>query len=91
MFLVVSYDIVDNKKRNKIAGIMKDYGTRVQYSVFECNLDNKMLDKMTDEVVKCIDVAKDSLRVYEVCEGCKPKIKIYGKGEVTKDEDVIVV
>ncbi|RJP64442.1 MAG: CRISPR-associated endonuclease Cas2, partial [Candidatus Abyssobacteria bacterium SURF_17] len=32
----VSYDVSNNKKRSKIADILKDYGHRVQYSVFEC-------------------------------------------------------
>lgn len=91
MFLVVSYDIVDNKKRTRIANIMEDYGTRVQYSVFECNLTNKMLDKMIDEVLRYTDAEADSLRIYEICEGCKSKIRIYGKGEITEDEEVIVV
>lgn len=91
MFLVVSYDIVDNKKRNKVANILEDYGTRVQYSVFECNLTKKLLGKMMDEVLKYINVDEDSLRIYEICEGCKPKIKVYGKGKVTEDEEVIVL
>ncbi len=91
MFFVVSYDIVDNKKRTKVANILEDYGTRVQYSVFECNLTKKLLDKMTDEMLKCINVDKDSLRIYEICEGCKPKIQVHGKGKVAEDEDVIVI
>jgi len=91
MFVVVSYDIVNDKKRSKVANLLEDYGTRVQYSVFECNLTNKIFDKMTNDVIKYINIEKDSLRIYEVCEGCKSRIKVYGKGKVAEDEEVIVV
>ena len=39
MFILVTYDIKDDKKRNKVCNILKDYGNRVQYSVFECYLE----------------------------------------------------
>lgn len=91
MFFVVSYDIVNDEKRNKVANLLEDYGNRIQYSVFECNLTSEILAKMIDEMLEYIDIDKDSLRVYEVCERCKSRIRVYGKGEVTEDEEVIVI
>ncbi|MCA9742068.1 CRISPR-associated endonuclease Cas2, partial [candidate division KSB1 bacterium] len=38
MLLLVSYDIVDDKQRTKLAKRLQNYGQRVQYSVFECDL-----------------------------------------------------
>jgi CRISPR-associated protein Cas2 len=36
----VSFDSEDGKTRlRRIAKICQDYGTRVQYSVFECDID----------------------------------------------------
>ena len=35
---VVSYDITSDRLRNKIAKTLEGYGTRIQYSVFECRL-----------------------------------------------------
>jgi len=40
---VVSYDIVDDKRRTKLAKKLCDFGKRVQYSVFECDLDEDSL------------------------------------------------
>ncbi|OIP31774.1 MAG: CRISPR-associated endonuclease Cas2, partial [Deltaproteobacteria bacterium CG2_30_43_15] len=37
-YLVVAYDIADDKRRNKICDILSAYGQRVNYSVFECFL-----------------------------------------------------
>ena len=43
-FLVlVIYDITDDKKRLKIAKILKSYGYRIQKSAFECNVNEKIL------------------------------------------------
>ncbi|BAZ29225.1 hypothetical protein NIES4074_16640 [Cylindrospermum sp. NIES-4074] len=38
MFIVVSYDISEDKRRTKIHSVLKGYGQWMQYSVFECDL-----------------------------------------------------
>ena len=43
MFIVISYDIEDDKLRTKLAKVLEGHGERVQYSVFECHLDEKQL------------------------------------------------
>lgn len=90
MFYMVSYDIPDDKTRNKIAKIMLDFGARVQYSVFECNMDDKLLEKMTQKISKIIS-EKDSVRIYALCGKCDKLVKILGKGEVSKDKDVYIL
>ena len=37
-FVVIAYDIVDDKHRTKISKLLEGYGERVNYSVFECML-----------------------------------------------------
>ena len=91
MFIVVSYDIVDDKKRLRIAKLMKNYGERVQKSVFECNLDERRLLKMKQDIEKIIDWEEDSVRFYTLCAGCVNNINISGIGFVREDEDVVVV
>ncbi|MBC2698445.1 MAG: CRISPR-associated endonuclease Cas2, partial [ANME-2 cluster archaeon] len=46
VFVVISYDISDDGMRKKVANILLDHGVRVQYSVFECLVDAKTLDKL---------------------------------------------
>ena len=36
---LVCYDITSDRVRNKIVKTLEGYGRRVQYSVFECDLD----------------------------------------------------
>lgn len=58
------YDIVDNKRRNKMVKCLEAYGVRVQKSAFEALLTRRQYDKMLSESSRLIDEAVDSLRVY---------------------------
>jgi CRISPR-associated protein Cas2 len=41
MLILVSYDVPDDRRRTRLAHALKDFGERVQYSVFECRLDER--------------------------------------------------
>jgi CRISPR-associated protein Cas2 len=91
LFVVVSYDIVNDKKRLRVAKTLKSYGERVQKSVFECRLDDRLYLKMKREVEKIIDWEEDGVRYYILCAGCLKNVDISGVGFVRGDEDVIIV
>ncbi len=90
MFYLVSYDIPDDKKRNKIADILLDFGTRIQYSVFECIMDSTLLEKMTAKLSRLIS-DNDSVRIYALCAKCEGTVRVMGKEKVTKDAEVYVL
>jgi len=91
MFVVVAYDIVDDRKRLRVAKLMKSYGVRVQKSVFECILDDRRYLKMKEQVEKLIDWEDDGVRYYILCAGCVKNIDTSGVGVIMEDEEVIVV
>ncbi|HOK56346.1 MAG TPA: CRISPR-associated endonuclease Cas2 [bacterium] len=91
MFVVISYDIQDDKKRFKVSQILENYGTRVQYSVFECIIDDEQLKKIKEKTGEIIDKENDSIRFYIICEGCLKKVEIIGIGEITKDMDFYII
>jgi CRISPR-associated protein Cas2 len=78
MLVIVSYDIVETKKRTKLAKKLLNYGIRVQYSVFECQLDAEKIEKMKKEMLKFVNLEKDSLRIYELCQSCAVRIQSFG-------------
>ena len=80
MFLVVSYDIPDDKRRTRVAKTLEDYGTRVQYSVFEVNLEAKHVRKMRDRLEQVIEKKEDSIRFYTLCGACYKGIDVLGVG-----------
>jgi CRISPR-associated protein Cas2 len=84
VFVVISYDISDDGIRKKVANILLDHGVRVQYSVFECLVDAKTLDKLIDMLSPLIEES-DSIRVYQICEACLKKMVLLGSGDVTEE------
>ncbi len=79
VYVLIIYDIIDNKRRLKLAKFLSGYGFRVQKSSFEAKLSKTKYDKMMSQIGNYAD-EMDSIRVY----------KIVGKGQVTvigKDED----
>jgi len=91
VFLVVSYDIADDKRRLKVAKCLEDYLTRVQYSVFEGELPEKQCAKMLKELKSRMNPEEDSIRVYRLCESCVHNVSIMGTGVLTKDPDVYII
>lgn len=69
---VVCYDIVDDRRRNKVFKILKDYGQRVQYSVFEVECDEKNWLQLEFRLVSLLD-KNDSLSVYLLCQSCNQR------------------
>ncbi|MBU1615858.1 CRISPR-associated endonuclease Cas2 [bacterium] len=91
MFYLVSYDIPDDKRRQKIAKILLDFGDRVQYSVFEAILTGELLEKMVARLKEFVSEKEDSIRIYRLCAECKKEIDILGCGEVSEDKDVYIL
>jgi CRISPR-associated protein Cas2 len=88
---LVSYDIVNDRRRVKAAKALEDYGVRVQYSVFECLIDEQRLSQLIARLEAVINAEEDGVRVYTLCAACSGKVAIKGVGRITKDEDVYIV
>jgi CRISPR-associated protein Cas2 len=91
MFYSICYDVKNDTRRLKLAKILKDFGTRVQLSVFEAELDDKKLQRLKNRVLKVLNETEDSLRLYPLCANCVTRIEVVGQGVVTQDPEVIVI
>ena len=91
MFVVVAYDVVDDRKRTRLAKTLSDYGRRVQKSVFECEVDDRQYVKMRERIEREVDPEEDSVRYYLLCSRCVGNVHVYGLGVVREEEDVIIV
>jgi len=89
---VVSYDVVDDRRRNKLADFLENFGVRVQYSVFEVELKEKEYNVMVKGIKKRIKPEEDTVRIYPIAKELKDAIMTIGldKGQYFKS-DVIVV
>ena len=61
MFLVVSYDILDDRRRTRLHRHLKGFGMRVQYSVFECQLTQTDLVRLRSELGEIIHHTEDQV------------------------------
>jgi CRISPR-associated protein Cas2 len=86
MFTIISYDVVNDKQRTRVMQLLKGYGTRVQYSVFECYLNKEEFAKLGRELRKLIDPTADSVRCYRLDVLAVQRIQVVGIGRVTPDE-----
>ena len=70
MLILVSYDVPDDRRRTKLAHALKDFGERVQYSVFEFLLNESQVGKLRERIEGLVDAAEDSVRIYRFCADC---------------------
>ena len=90
MFIVVAYDITDDRRRTRLHKRLKSFGTPVQYSVFECVLNERQLREMKGMVRKTIQSKADFVRYYSLCESCRANIQAIN-GQVTDVQDTLVI
>ena len=96
MMVVVSYDVstIDPQgqtRLRRVAKVCKDYGQRVQFSVFECSLDPAKWAFFRDRLIKQIDPDKDSLRFYFLGANWRRRVEHVGAKKVMDPDDPLVV
>lgn len=88
-FVLIIYDIVDNKRRTKFAKLLEGYGKRVQKSAFEAMLTDQNYGKLIDQIPAYIDRnGEDSVRVYKITG--KGKVKSWGTEPVFEEEIILI-
>lgn len=83
MMVLVSYDVKTSspngdKRLRKIAKACLDFGQRVQYSVFEIEVDAAQWAFLKDRLCKLIDPDEDSLRFYYLGRHWKTRVEHIG-------------
>ncbi len=58
---VITYDISDDKRRTKIAEALEGYGTRLQFSVFWCELSAPQLARLKAALDPLLDEGTDQV------------------------------
>ena len=91
MFFAISYDIGDDRRRIKVAKVLKDFGERVQLSVFEANIEETQLVRLREMVNEILDQEEDTVRIYPLCAACVSKVEIIGQGVLSQDPDFVII
>lgn len=87
-FALIIYDIISNKRRNKLVKLLKGYGERVQKSAFEAHLKKTLFNKLLKELDKFAK-DEDSIRVYKIIG--KGQTFYFGTNIETENEESIII
>lgn len=90
LFIVIAYDISDNKRRNRVVKLLKQYGIPVNFSVYECMMTKPQLDKVIGRLEKVIDTGCDKIVYYTICIGCFSKI-IYQPEQIRRKVNISTI
>lgn len=92
---VISYDISETRIRNKVSKILEGFGRRIQCSVFECNLEEKVFNRLYKQLLEqTINSDSDSIRIYSLCKKCAEEYMTIGtvkERNIKKESNVIIV
>jgi CRISPR-associated protein Cas2 len=79
MLTLVAYDISDQKRLARVARVCEDFGVRVQYSVFECRLDEAEFTEFWLQLLGKIDEEEDRIVAYKIDARCAKETMTAGR------------
>ena len=96
MMILVTYDVstetaLGRKRLRRVAKVCKNYGQRVQNSVFECLVDPAQWAALRQRLIDEIDAKEDSLRFYFLGKNWKGRVEHVGTKETYDPEGPLLV
>ncbi len=83
MLMLVTYDVATGdaagrRRLRRVARLCQDFGQRVQYSVFECQVDAAQWTALRARLLSEIDEKADSLRFYRLGANWRGRVEHIG-------------
>lgn len=96
MDILVTYDVNTETKEGrrrlrKVAEACKDYGQRVQYSVFECRVNQMQYETFQARLLKIINSKTDSIRFYRLRSPREKYVESFGIDDYTDFDDPLII
>ncbi len=97
MWIVVCYDVntetsAGRKRLRRVAQVCKNFGQRVQKSVFECQVDEVKFEDLRRKLLREVKLEMDNLRLYRLTEPRDQRVEEYGAVRtVFFDDETLVV
>ena len=96
MMVLITYDVstqspTGQKRLRNVAKQCKNYGQRVQNSVFECVVDPTQFAELRGKLEKIIDKEQDSLRYYFLGKNWKNRVEHIGAKETYDPEGILMI
>jgi CRISPR-associated protein Cas2 len=81
---------MDDRRRDRVATALLDFGARIQESVFLATLDGELMTRMTNRLHKLVD-EEDTLHIFALCAACEAKIQRFGKAHLPEERDYYIL
>ncbi len=96
MLMLVTYDIATadaagRRRLRRVARLCKDFGQRVQYSVFECEVDPAQWATLRARLIDEMDVETDSLRFYRLGANWRSRVEHIGAKQSYDPDAALVI
>lgn len=91
MDYVISYDITDDRRRQRMANALLDYGRRIQESVFWAELDDRLRARLCKRILGILNEMEDNVVLIPVCAGCRKGVVELGRAEFPEVKDFYVL
>jgi len=96
MMILITYDIVTEsangqQRLRNISKVCKNYGQRVQNSVFECLITPSQLVELRETINEIIDDAQDSVRIYKLSNDWKVQVEHFGSKRPYDPEGTLII
>ena len=94
--MLVTYDVATadaagRRRLRRVSRLCADFGQRVQYSVFECQVDPAQWTMLRTRLVAEIDADSDSLRFYRLGADGRQRIEHVGAKPAYDPDGPLVV
>jgi CRISPR-associated protein Cas2 len=95
MNILITYDVstesAEGRRRlRKVAQACKDFGQRVQKSVFECAVNDMQYEEVMRRLLQIIAKDEDSLRIYRLVEPKEKYVQVYGVSTAIDFEEPLI-
>jgi len=96
MWIIVAYDVSTDtakgrKRLRRVAQVCKDFGQRVQKSIFECQVDEMKYEELRRKLLQEINDEEDNLRLYRLTEPREQHVETYGVSRTVFFDDPLIV
>jgi CRISPR-associated protein Cas2 len=88
VFVLIIYDITDNKTRIRLSKMLLGYGFRIQKSAFEATLTKKKYKELLERLPAYV-ASEDSIKVYKIIG--KGQVTSFGKAVESEQDDIIII
>ena len=89
--IVVAYDVASNRNRRKVHKALHEYIAHVQKSVFEGDVRDDAILRLTERIGESIDRTSDTVRICRLCARCRCATEIVGAGTFVEAQDDVVL